>query len=146
MSWLELLKGLAVVVSVIVSIVALQRKKADVSRELYHRRLMVYLALMDFLRPIREQRRVDAERLHKLTDVARESSFLFDDCITEYLESIRRRSLQYQSDKEFAEKFGPIMTRSERKEISTRILGDSAWFLEQQKTAPRRFKKFMKLA
>lgn len=115
--------------------------------ELYDRRLAVYVATMEFLSQIlRNAKATDEERrdfLHR----TRESLFLFDDDLAEYLDSLYKKSIDLRSHETMLHGSGSSLPigpeRTKMAEANGALL---KWFSDQFAETKQRFSRSMRLS
>jgi hypothetical protein len=115
--------------------------------DLYERRLVVYLAVMDFLACImRNTKATDAEMINFLQKT-RESYFLFSPELADYLNEIHNRSvdLQYQSTM-LNDPMSSLPVGEKRTQIAHEKSETLKWCTAQFEIARQKFGTYMRLS
>ena len=112
--------------------------------DLYDRRLVVYLALMEFLAHISRNASADINSGISFIQKTKESYFLFGKEIPEYLESIYKKSVQLDYlHKKLHESNLPV--GEERSRAAQESCDLSIWFGDQFEIGRKKFEKYLKL-
>jgi hypothetical protein len=118
-----------------------------VRHDLYERRLVIYLAVMEFLACIIRNGKASDSEMVTFLQTTRESYFLFGRDIADYLEGIYKESVELQYQSEMLHSPGSNLPVGEDRSKLAREKGDlSKWFGRQFVTSRDKFSKYMCLS
>jgi len=142
---LRIFQGLLTpVIAIIAVYIAYQQHKTNRDKlrlDLYNKRYEVFHSLMTLLARILQQGNVKDEQVTEFSRATKEAVFLFDEGISTYLETIRKKALDLWATEE---NMKPLPVGKERtaKVAEVRELCD--WFTKQFEVAIDKFNKYLK--
>ena len=148
---LQILQGLLTpVIGVTTLYIAWQQWKTNERRAVldrYERRLRIYQHVVEFLRVIVRDFKVEIPGILKLSAETAEADFLFGEDIPNYLDEIYTRGVKLHAARaEYRDFRQSIPEGYDHRKVVDAITNEEKWFLGQLAIAKEKFKKYLDIS
>ena len=147
--WVDLFSALLTpVIAVVGTLIAIQQWRINqikLRHELYQKRLDVYTAFCELLGAIVRSANVTDEELRAFLQKTRESHFLFEDELCNYLREVYEKAVDVQCNHTMIHGHGSLPVGEERTKTIQKNTELLKWLSRQFESGRERFRPYMRL-